>query len=65
MTYQSVSVGIDGLADEDVNAANWDDGELDGVGFSRNPALVLRDDRKVPGVKNTPHSDGVVEAYHG
>ncbi|KAK1652406.1 hypothetical protein QYE76_070211 [Lolium multiflorum] len=64
-TYQWVSVGIDGFPDEDVYAANWDDGELDGVGFSRNPALIRRDDRQISGVKDTPHSDGVVETSHG
>ena len=65
VTYQSVFVGIGGFADEDVYPANRDYGELDGVCPSRNPALILRDDRKVAGVQDAPHGDRVADACKG
>ena len=56
---------IVGFADEDVDAADRDDGAAIGTYLSRNPELVVRDDRAVAGIEDAPDGDGVADACEG
>ena len=56
---------IASFADEDVNAADRNDGAAIGANSSRNPKLVVGDDREVSGVEDAPDGDGVADACEG
>ena len=56
---------IGNFSDEDVESAERNDGEPDGIGPCRNSALIRRNEGETPIILDASYDDGIADACKG